>query len=329
MPSELLDTIDLKPLKQKEQIEQVEQVEHAEQIDIQTEKFLDDYVKKFKDSKSIDVTQKGGYDTESLYKEIMDKYIKKDNMRGGGCSIIEESGDKKSYKVGGCGGDDNKYGGYSKVLPINKIRELLIKNNSDAYFSPYTTDHNNFILSSEKQVNSMPSQFGGKNKTRKGKRKLKMNNDESVNRPSELYRLLNRQTDDIRKRILEKIMDIMGIDEETAFCYRAALWRKIKEEHPEMKTSIEKHVKMEKMTTKKELSKISKDKIKEIQEHMKKKKKSTSESSLSEILEEPHIYDVSETSSEFSHHGDEESPDVATSDNSIESLTNLSETSLE
>jgi len=332
MPSDLFDTINLESSKQE-----------VVNKDAQTEKFLDEYVKNLEDVKSnnnTDVNQvnqkEGGYDTEILYKEIMDKYIKKDNMNGGRCPIIDENEDSfGSYE------DDNKSGGYTKPLSINKIRELLIRNKSDANFSPYTDGYDKFVLSSENKMNTIPSQSGGKNKKRSGKRKLKMNEEESDNRPSELYRLLNKQTDNIRKRVLEKIMDIMGVDEETAIYYRAALWKKIKEEHPEMKTNMEKHVEMEKITTKKVLSKIPKEQIKEIEKYIKEKKSKnktkkqpiaesdyfSSESSETSHVSVPHMNYISETSSEFSHNV--ELNDDATSDNSIESLYDLSETSLE
>ncbi len=78
---------------------------------------------------------------------------------------------------------------------------------------------------------------------------------------SELQRMINNRATEIHERVVKKIMDLLSIDESTAKLYKAWLWRLAKKEHPELTTNYDKSIEMEKMVTKKTLSKIDIDKV--------------------------------------------------------------------
>ena len=130
---------------------------------------------------------------------------------------------------------------------------------------------------------------GGDRKTLIGTRKMttlsdmtlsggKSTDESEDDSETELSRLIKRQSDEIHDRTVKKIMDLMNVDEKTAKNYKAALYRKVKEAHPEL-NNLDRAVEMEKLATKTELKKIDIKKVtKEIEEHIA-KKKSESESS--------------------------------------------------
>lgn len=79
---------------------------------------------------------------------------------------------------------------------------------------------------------------------------------------------------EIHERVIQKIMDLMGVPREVARNYKAAIYRTISEANPEMK-GYDKAVKMEEMTTKKVLDKIDIEKVtREIEQHLKEKAES-------------------------------------------------------
>lgn len=113
-------------------------------------------------------------------------------------------------------------------------------------------------IATEELIKRVTPQFGGKN---------------FDTRSTDLSRMISRQGDDIHKRVIEKIMKLMKLNEKDAKVYKAALWRQVTEKHPEIKSNLDKSLEMEKLTTKKNLDKIDFKKTKkEIEEHFAKKK---------------------------------------------------------
>ena len=148
---------------------------------------------------------------------------------------------------------------------------------------------------------------------KKGKRKLNKYKKFDKEGEVQLSRLVNEQTNEIRERILKKIMKIMEVDKETAILYRAALYRMTKKENPKIKSNLDRHLAMEKMTTKKNLKSISQKTLDEIEKKIEesKKRKSSSKtiSSESPVLSESSYADFNE--SNYS----ETSPDIEDNDN--------------
>ncbi len=231
----------------------------------------------------------------------------------GGCGCGEYGGEE-SKQHGGCGGDDEYHmeqlgGGYGSE------KNLFIRKTN---YSPCTTDTLNW-----NNVSSVSEQVGGKkksskkkgskkkikksSKTIKGKRKDKKRFKRKRARPDELHRLIGRQTDEIRKRVLEKVKELLKkilkpgkIDEVTALAYRAMLWNMVKEQHPEIESNFDKNMEMDKLTTIVNLKKIHKnkqDQLKEITEHIAKKlEKRSSDKKVSRIVSESPVMPGSETS---------------------------------
>jgi hypothetical protein len=85
---------------------------------------------------------------------------------------------------------------------------------------------------------------------------------------SELSRLVKSQTTEIHERVIQKIMKLMDVPENVARNYKAFIYRKVKDEHPEM-NGIDRANKMEEETTKKLLQSIDIDKVtRDIEEHL-------------------------------------------------------------
>jgi hypothetical protein len=80
------------------------------------------------------------------------------------------------------------------------------------------------------------------------------------------------QTDEIRQKVLKKIMKEQKVDELEALVIRAALWKKVKEEFPNI-SNIDKHKKLEELATKEHIKKLDKKVLKEIKNHIQNKKK--------------------------------------------------------
>ena len=103
----------------------------------------------------------------------------------------------------------------------------------------------------------------------------KDNNQGDENRA--LSRQIKSQVDQIHERTVEKIKAIMNVDTDIAKNYKAVLYRRVKEEHPNL-SGYERALEMEKLATKENLDKIDINKItQEIKEHLEKKRKEREE----------------------------------------------------
>lgn len=92
-----------------------------------------------------------------------------------------------------------------------------------------------------------------------------------------LSRQIKSQVDQIHERTIEKIKAIMNVDTDIAKNYKAALYRRVREEHPEL-GGYERALEMERLATKENLEKIDIDKVtQEIKEYLEKKKKEREE----------------------------------------------------
>jgi len=174
--------------------------------------------------------------------------------------------------------------------------------NTEQFVDQLLQKYNN-LNDSESTIMNEPMQQGGNRKTLIGTRRMTTLSDvllsggnsstesERPNRRSrhetetdsdssetELSRLIKRQSDEIHDRTVKKIMELMNVDEKTARNYKAAIYRKVKEAHPEL-NNLDRAVEMEKLAIKTELKKIDIKKVtKEIEDHIS-KKQSESESS--------------------------------------------------
>jgi len=78
------------------------------------------------------------------------------------------------------------------------------------------------------------------------------------NQKQNLARMIENQASEIHERTITKIMQLLSIDREKAKAYKAALYAKIKKEHPEL-NNFDRAVEMEKLATINELEKINID----------------------------------------------------------------------
>lgn len=87
---------------------------------------------------------------------------------------------------------------------------------------------------------------------------------------SELSRMIENQASELHKKVVQKIMDLMGVDEVAAKTYKALLYSKVKDEHPEL-NNLDRAIEMENMATVKNLESLDKKKFKEIEKHIRDK----------------------------------------------------------
>ena len=94
---------------------------------------------------------------------------------------------------------------------------------------------------------------------------------------AELSRMIDNQASDIHKRVVEKIMDILKIEENIARNYKAAIYKEVRDEQPNL-AGLDRAVEMEKRVTKDKLKSIDIKKVtKEIEQHLKEKNKERAE----------------------------------------------------
>ena len=144
------------------------------------------------------------------------------------------------------------------------------------------------------QYDNSGAQYGG-SKTIMGVRQMRTMSDfdlsggmsdDSESNDSELSRLVNNQAQEIHERTIKKIIDLMKVDEHVARNYKAALYKKIKVDHPEL-NNLDRATEMEKLATKSVLKGINIDQVtKEIEEHIASRK--SSESPLEKVSKQKH-----------------------------------------
>ena len=102
---------------------------------------------------------------------------------------------------------------------------------------------------------------------------------------SELSRMIENQAEQTHKRVVERIKELLNVDEITARAYKAWLYSKVKAEKPEL-NNYDRAVEMEKMTTREILKTAEKAKIDEIIGHITQKTKER-EAKMSESENKP------------------------------------------
>jgi len=112
---------------------------------------------------------------------------------------------------------------------------------------------------------------GPTNHIKGGKRKTTKRKTRKTSRTLELSRMVDNQASIIHKKVLEKIKEVMDVDEETARDYKAGLWQLLKEKHPDLSTNLEKAMKLEEMVTKPNLKKIKLEDAKKLREENRRK----------------------------------------------------------
>jgi len=125
----------------------------------------------------------------------------------------------------------------------------------------------------------MAKQLGGKSRSNKVTGVRKINNhfegaiDGSDDRSTKLSNLIERQSENIHERTVDKILKIMNdnkkdfknfeINRETANSFKSLLWNMVKEKNPQTKSNLDLSIELEKMTTLEVLKGISPGDVKE------------------------------------------------------------------
>jgi adenylate kinase/ribonuclease R len=179
---------------------------------------------------------------------------------------------------------------YQKGGVVTGTRKLISRYVSESQSSASQSHSENMLSSmSENTLNTLNSQSGGyakkKKSTKKSSKNKKMKRFEQL---SELSRMIENQAEETHKRVIERIKEILGVDEVTARAYKAWLYSKVKGEKPEL-NNYDRAIEMEKMTVREVLEQASSSQIEEIKSHIVQKDKERKERPPKESLssEEP------------------------------------------
>jgi ankyrin repeat protein len=154
--------------------------------------------------------------------------------------------------------------------PKRKTRKSKNTNNDSALVYSLTKNDVDSEEESTKEDSEKPIK-----KTRKSKSKKQNTEDDAEQetrldeRGTQLSRMINNQAGEIHKRVLQKIMDILKIDEATARNYKAVLWSTVKK-NKDLKTNLDQSVELEKITTKENLEKLDPKKGEKMREESRK-----------------------------------------------------------
>jgi hypothetical protein len=158
--------------------------------------------------------------------------------------------------------NDDKISATSPVISSDDIFKKVSKGGKKNKKNPASTD----IASSftfDMNV-STSSSIGGSNKK----------NSSSDSDIKKISRSIINKTSEIHQRVVQKIMEIMSIDEIKAKAYKSLIYYKVKEEHPEL-NSYDRAVEMEKMATKDTLDTLDiSERVKIIEEKTKQRSES-------------------------------------------------------
>ena len=158
----------------------------------------------------------------------------------------------------------------------------------------------------------------------------RVTNGSKISRSDELSRLINRQGDEIHKRVIEKITTLMDVDEETARDYKSGLWQMVRKQNPGEVSNLDLSVQMEKMATKANLKKINLEQAKtnradcrKRREEQFKKRRNNGESTSEEVSDTSpgsvlRRSDLSSTSFEDDDEGDQITDETEETDTTVD-----------
>ena len=162
---------------------------------------------------------------------------------------------------------------FKKSVP-NSFTEMPIELDVPMEMELSTSEE--FIRELEKQLTR---QIGGGNKkiVRAGSRKL------NTERTNNLSRLIVKQSTEIHKRVVKKVMELLKLNEEESRPYKAYLYNKVKKDKPEL-NNLDRSIEMEKLATEDFLKSIKKSDLKKIKEAIAQKQLTTTSKTSSDSM---------------------------------------------
>lgn len=147
----------------------------------------------------------------------------------------------KNNNQSGGGYYNRKLNLYSDYTPVsdsitttNNRSEFSFNYDSTTNYQGYTSSESSLISDSDEMV-------------------IKRDSSEDYSKSSsdnfELEKLMARQSNVIHKDVIEKIKELMDVDEEIARNYKSALWKKVKDDYPEITDNLSRSTKMKELTT--------------------------------------------------------------------------------
>jgi uncharacterized protein len=202
----------------------------------------------------------------------------------------------------------NIIGGSDSIQDTDRFLDMLVKEYVQPAHAPASIksdaldglglNNNLNRLTEVSDINIAPtdtiihSQRGGNRKfSRKiykshGKHKQQQQEESETDSMSTgLSRLVARQSSEIHDRVIKKIMELMNVDFDIARNYKAAIYREVQDEMPNL-SSLDRAIEMEKRSTKKKLGTIDIEKVAaQIKAHLAEKQKQR-DSESSEVSEQ-------------------------------------------
>lgn len=200
-----------------------------------------------------------------------------------------------------------KKAGDVETIDTDELLSNLNAKQSGGAYENADTDTEQFIDKIIKKINI--SQSGGIRSSVTGTRMLtpygggKRENTDSIEDTSdniygksELGRMIKNQAREIHKKVIEKIIDLLEVDEDVARKYKAVLWKNVKDKFKnDNKSNLDLSLELEKMTNKTNLKKINPDDGSSIIEES--RKKSEERSSAKKKSKKNNSEELSQTSS--------------------------------
>lgn len=179
-----------------------------------------------------------------------------------------------------CNNIVNNFGG-----SMNENTDELISNMVDSFLSAEQNAQDGGSYARGQRKLNLYSDYGKKRSSRsrsrsksKGSKKSKSKSRSSsrgfkfgrvARELSALGRQINNQVNEIHKRVIQKIIELMKVDEETARTYKSGLWKAVKDKHGDKwceLSQLDRATELEKFTIKKNISKIDLEAAKKIRD---------------------------------------------------------------
>jgi hypothetical protein len=212
---------------------------------------------KYRGEQDFRLQERYNYDNDNQYASDQ-RYRMEENKdykfgRGGNYTATSDNDEYKNFSRGST--ETSNYDTYrAQNRAVNQEDELEFDENDDFEINNSSSINYGETKTRISDPNGSNSITTGKNYNRPNKRLLN-SNIKNTNK-NELSRMIQNQADVIHKRTVEKIKDLLGVDEEKAKIYKAALYNKIKTEHPEL-NNFDRAVEMEKIATTENLKSIN------------------------------------------------------------------------
>lgn len=219
---------------------------------------------------NTDKSEGGAYDTDKMINDIMNKYNIKDNMTDNMMDDI--LGDYFTAQAGGNMGSmgDNYFDELLKTEQFTGMESAQpLQFQMGGYDDSMTEDMIDNIIGQYISDDDNDYQYGGYGNYDDEYSDENLFKGGAIN---ELQRMMVNQANEIHKKVVKDIKDMMEVDDDVAKNYKAVLWKQVKEDKEfKDKTNLDQSIELANRVNKKVLKKIDPKEGAKIREENRKK----------------------------------------------------------